>query len=215
MKYMLLIYVDPECRGATPDGATEHVDEDYGRSPRASSTAGSSSPAIRCTVAETATTVRVRNGRPLTSDGPVRRDQGAARRLLRRRRRRPRPRARAGRRDPRRQGRQHRGPPDHGDVGRRERVRIPTQNEPNLFRRESGEVLGTLCGASATSTSPRRRSRRRSSTHSCAGPAKASRQRRRVADECRPVEGDRPTAPPAATPRQGVRGRPPRHFASR
>ncbi len=59
----------------------------------------------------TATTVRVRDGKTLTTDGPFAETRGAARRLLPGRGQGPRRGDQAGRAHPRRAGRQHRGAP--------------------------------------------------------------------------------------------------------
>ena len=103
----------------------------------------------------TATTVRIARGRrPDRLRRPLRRDQGAARRLLPARLQGPRRRARLGQADP--DARRHgRGPAGHGLRGRRLRGCTRTQAEARgrrssaevadrLFRRESGRAVATL-----------------------------------------------------------------------
>ena len=103
---------------------------------------------------------------------PVRRDQGAARRLLPARVQGPRRGARLGRADPRGQDRRDRGPPDHGLRRARGPGRGAEAPRPDAALSTSSS---TACSgasrdrrspsspaSSATSTAPRRRSRTRS-----------------------------------------------------
>ena len=83
MRYLCLIYDDEKTMGAMPQGDVRRL---HGRvlraSPRRSGRAATTSAARRCSRCSTATTVRVRNGKDLDDRRAVRRDQGAARRVL-------------------------------------------------------------------------------------------------------------------------------------
>ena len=83
MRYLCLIYDDEKTMG---DDVEERIGCLHGRvlrlHRRTSGRAATTWPARRCSPVSTATTVRVRNGKVSTTDGPVRRDQGAAGRLL-------------------------------------------------------------------------------------------------------------------------------------
>jgi hypothetical protein len=70
MKYMLLIYVDPQAApdGSTPEGQAEM--QAYGTFTQELSASGAMLSGDPVHANETATTVRVRNGETLTSDGP-------------------------------------------------------------------------------------------------------------------------------------------------
>jgi hypothetical protein len=70
MKYMLLIYVDPQAApdGGTPEGQAEM--QAYGAYSQELAASGAMLAGDPLHGNETATTVRVRNGETLTSDGP-------------------------------------------------------------------------------------------------------------------------------------------------
>jgi hypothetical protein len=70
MKYMLLIYVDPQAApgGGTPEGNAEHAA--YGSFTQELVGAGAMVSGDPLHGNDTATTVRVRGGETLTSDGP-------------------------------------------------------------------------------------------------------------------------------------------------
>ena len=122
------------------------------RSPTASRRAATTSAARRCSPSSTATTVRVRNGKIVDDRRPVRRDQGAARRLL------PDRGARPERRDPGRVAHPVGAPSAASRCGRswtsrasrsaivtrRRRVRRARRASTRVYRAESRRVLATL-----------------------------------------------------------------------
>ncbi len=139
MKYMLLIH-----QGDTPTPRTDSwetlseaekgaVYADY----RALNETPGVTPGMQLDSPETATTVRVQDGRDADHRRPVRGDQGVDRRLPAVRGRRPRRRDRAGGPDPgRAHGRRDRGAPDRGVVAILEQT----------FREQWGYVLAALIG---------------------------------------------------------------------
>lgn len=82
MQYMLLIYVDPQTyAGVTDEESQAEMAEYYAFGPslreRGIEVSGEGLQGV-----ETATTVRVRDGKTLVTDGRFRRDEGASGRLL-------------------------------------------------------------------------------------------------------------------------------------
>lgn len=82
MQYMLLIYVDPQTyAGVTDEESQAEMAEYYAFGPslreRGIEVSGEGLQGV-----ETATTVRVRDGKTLVTDGSFRRDEGASGRLL-------------------------------------------------------------------------------------------------------------------------------------
>ena len=140
MKYMLLIH-----QGTTP---TPHDPEAWGRLSQDEQNAVftaykevGETPGVTAGLqlqdAATATTVRVQDGRTLTTDGPFAELKEAIAGYLDLRGRRPRRGDRAGGEDPGGEhGRRHRGPPDR-------RVVAPLEQ---AFRDQWGRVLATLIG---------------------------------------------------------------------
>ena len=161
----------------------------------------------------TTATVVTRTGRR----GPhhrraVRRDQGAARRLLDRRGRRPRRGARAGRQGLGRLPRPGRGASVPGrarGARRADAVRADRAELERVFRASPVASSPPWSASSATSTSPRRRSRRRSSIadRALAGVGPAARTRRRGSPR-RPATG-RSTGSAARRPATTDTPRPP------
>ena len=75
MKYLCLVYLEQDKLHAVPDRECQACGDGFRKS-------GLLVAAEALEPIETATTVRVRNGKMSITDGPVRRNQGAARRLL-------------------------------------------------------------------------------------------------------------------------------------
>jgi len=69
MKYMLLIYVDPTAPAGTPEEQAASTAE-YGRFTQRIAQSGELVAGERLQDADTATSVRVRDGRTVTTDGP-------------------------------------------------------------------------------------------------------------------------------------------------
>ena len=140
MKYMLLIH-----QGDTPTPRDRRqwasLSEDEQKAVYADYQAINETPGVtpglQLQDPETATTVRVQDGKTLTTDGPFVETQGGDRRLPALRGRRPRRRDRAGRADPGGPpGRRDRGAPDRGVVAILEQA----------FRDQWGRVLAALIG---------------------------------------------------------------------
>ena len=112
MRYLLLIYTEERPKTRTSDGGADEIDGLQRLHARKSATAASSRPARRSIPTASATTVRVRDGQTVTTDGPVRRDQGGAWRLLPDQREGPRRGDRGRGEDPGREARLDRGPAD-------------------------------------------------------------------------------------------------------
>ncbi len=101
MRYLLLIAGDEtQIQGGTPEQGEAMMNE-YAEFGKTMAERGVLQGGERLRFSSDATTVRVRNGEVLATDGPFRRDQGAAGRLLRRRLQGPRRGHRGGVEDPR------------------------------------------------------------------------------------------------------------------
>ena len=180
MQYLLLIY-GPESHWATlseaESGALVGEYLAFSDSIRAQGIMQGGAP---LKPVATAKTVRVREGRMTVSDGPVRRDPRAARRLLPGRLRDGAGGARRGRPHPERAVRLDRGAPADAVAARRAREprrgRRPHRRDPPRVVRPGGRR--PRAARSATSTWPRSRCRTRSRPRSCDGRATASRTSR-------------------------------------
>ena len=82
MRYVCLIYDDEKNWEKMPKPDADAMMGEYFAFTDDIKTSGHYSAAKRCSRCSTATTVRVRNGKTLDDRRPVRRDEGAARRLL-------------------------------------------------------------------------------------------------------------------------------------
>ena len=141
MKYMLLIHQGDAPTPRSPEAwATLSEDEQQQRLrrlPRRSTRRRASRPGTAWSLPETATTVRVQDGKTLTTDGPFVEIKEVDRRLPHLRGRRPRRRDRAGRADPGR-------PPRRRDRGASHRW--SGSDLEQAFREEWGRVLAALIG---------------------------------------------------------------------
>ena len=139
MRYLLLIARDEsQCRAPRPNRAQAMMTE-YADFRRTMAERGVLQGGERLRSTSDATTVRVRNGEIAHHRRPLRRDQGAAGRLLPRRLQGPRRGHRGGREDPRRPHRQHRGEADLGDVTAEVEAAVA-----EAFHAEWGRVVATL-----------------------------------------------------------------------
>ena len=152
MKYLCTIYGDEsQYADATPEQMNEMLAA-YGAFGEEAGDAILGGEGLQPT--STATTVRVRDGERMLTDGPVRRDEGAARRLLPARVQQPRRGDRLGGQDPGSPVRLGRGAAGHELRGQRGRGRAaigggsqlaaPGAVVDRLFRRESGRAVATL-----------------------------------------------------------------------
>ena len=155
MKFLAIIYNDEsQCANATPEDIAASF-AGHGALIEDGAKAGAVLGGEGLQPVATATTLRVRDDERHAHRRPVRRDQGAARRLLPVRVQGPRRGARLGGQDPRGQDRRGRGPAGHG-LRRARRRRPPARRAPRpergpqnvlvdrLFRRESGQAVAVL-----------------------------------------------------------------------
>ena len=144
MQYLLMIYSNEAGMQAAPKEALTQMSAAYGAYTEAMKKAGVIRGGERLRPTSEATTVRVKDGKTQVLDGPIRRHQGTARRLLPDRRARPRRRAVMGGALPRRLDRHAGGPADLADAdndGPRRGARCRRgRRAPQL--RQAGRVSG-------------------------------------------------------------------------
>ena len=173
VKYMLLINDDPSAWARMSEEQVNAVMSEYFAFSAAIREEGIFVAGDALKGPEEARTVRVRDGQQRRQGRPVRRDEGARRRLLRRRLRHDRPGHRRRRAHPERPLRRGRGAPRRTDVSKPP----PLQREAIgwLYREWFGRAVGVLARSVATSISRRSASRTHSPRRSSAGRGMASR----------------------------------------